>query len=188
MSVLVEAISVIVRKSSIEARFPGGWVAFEHAVPNGTLCADDDLARVGFMSPPDAKAFIVELETQGLRFLVDGIAGDVAVVDQQQGLMNPCTWLEFGRVPLDGDNTAAACWSPGSAGPTGPLVTPEGWEFEGSLTQHFQFVPTEQVDERLQLLHRDADHEVYLDLRTGKEISIARTRDEGGEEDGGIAR
>jgi hypothetical protein len=185
MSVLVEAISVIVLKSSIEARYPGGWPAFVEAVPNGTLCADDELARVGFMGPPDAKAFIVELETQGLRFLVDGVAGDVAVVDQQQGLMNPCLWLEFGRVTLDGGNTVAACWSPEGAGPAGPLATPEGWAFEGSLSQHFRFVPTEQVDERLQLLHRDADHEVYLDLRTGKEISIARTRDEEGGEEGG---
>jgi hypothetical protein len=185
MSVLIEAISVIVQKRAIEERFPGGWAAFEDAVPNGTLCADDDLARVGFMSPPDAKAFVAELETQGLRFLVDGVAGDIAVVDQQQGLLNPCAWLEFGRVSLDGNTSVAACWSPEGAGAAGPLATPEGWEFEGSLSQHFQFVPTEQVDQRLHLLHRDADHEIYLDLRTGKEISIARTRDESGDEDDG---
>ena len=178
MSVLVEAISVVVRRSAIEARYAGGWAAFEHDVPNGTLCADGDLARVGFMSPPDAQAFIAALEQDGLRFLVDGVATDLAVVDQQHGPLNPCRWLAFGRVPV-GAETVAACWLAEGAGPTGPLATPVGWAFEGSLSQHFGFVPTEHVDERLQLLRRDAGQDVYLDLGTGREVYIARTSDEG---------
>ena len=175
MSVLAEALSVVVLRSSIEAQYAGGWAAFANDVPNGTLCADGDLARVGFMSPPDAKAFIAELEGQGLRFLVDGVATDLAVVDQQHGPLNPCRWLAFGRVPVGDDDTVAACWLVGGEGPAGPLATPEGWEFAGSLSQHFGFVPTEQVEERLHLLRRDAGQDVYLDLRTGKELYIART-------------
>ena len=46
MAVLVEAISVIVQRDAIEKRFHGGWREFENAVPNSTLCADDELARV----------------------------------------------------------------------------------------------------------------------------------------------
>jgi hypothetical protein len=177
MAVLVEALSVVVRRDAIAVRYAGGWDAFGDDVPNGTLCADDDLARVGFMSPPDAQAFIAELETEGLRFLVDGVATDLAVVDQQHGPLNPCRWLAFGRVPVGAD-TAAACWLADGPGPTASLATPEGWTFEGSLSQHFGFVPADHVDERLHLLRRDAGQDVYLDLRTGNEIFIARTSDE----------
>jgi len=52
--VLVEAVSVIVRRDAIEARFNGGWSAFCRAVPIQTPCYGDDLAGVGFMSPHDA--------------------------------------------------------------------------------------------------------------------------------------
>lgn len=179
MAVLVEAISVIVRRDSIDDRYVGGWGAFEQHVPNATLCTDGSLARVGFMGPPDAKAFIADLETAGLRFLVDGVATDMAVVDQQQGLLNPCRWLAFGRRRLEADRTVAMCWRAGRDGPAGPLATPPGWEFEGSLSQQFRFVPTNEVADRLQLLRKD-DHgqDVYLDLDTGREIYIARTSDD----------
>jgi hypothetical protein len=178
MAVLIEAISVVVRRDRIAVRYAGGWEAFEHDVPNGTLCADDDLARVGFMSPPDAKAFIAALEEEGLRFLVDGIAEDVAVVDQQQGPLNPCRWLTFGKRTLEGGGTVATCWHTEGTGPAAPLATPAGWEFEGSLSQQFHFVPAERMEEHVHLLRRDAGQDVYLDLTTGREIYIARTEDE----------
>jgi hypothetical protein len=51
MAVLVEAISVVVRRDAIDRSYEGGWVAFVSSVPNATLCTDDQLARVGFMDP-----------------------------------------------------------------------------------------------------------------------------------------
>jgi hypothetical protein len=104
MAVLVEALSVVVRRDAIAVRYAGGWDAFA--------------------------------------------------------------------------DTAAACWLADGPGPTASLATPEGWTFEGSLSQHFGFVPADHVDERLHLLRRDAGQDVYLDLRTGNEIFIARTSDE----------
>jgi len=59
MAVLVEAISVIVRVDSINKKFPGGWIGFKDHVPNQTLCADNELARVGFMTSEDVKNFVV---------------------------------------------------------------------------------------------------------------------------------
>ena len=53
MAVLVEAISVIVRVDSINEKFPGGWIGFKDHVPNQTLCADNELARVGFIKALD---------------------------------------------------------------------------------------------------------------------------------------
>ena len=81
MAVLVEPISVVVRRDAINTRFIGGWPAFLESIPNRTLCADADLARVGFMSPDDVKAYASELEAGGLVFLLDGEAQDFALLD-----------------------------------------------------------------------------------------------------------
>jgi hypothetical protein len=54
MAVLVEAISVVVRRDAIDRSFEGGWMAFVSRVPNATLCTDNQLARVDFMDPEAA--------------------------------------------------------------------------------------------------------------------------------------
>jgi len=40
MPVLVEATSVIIKRSAIDEKWPGGWESFVRDVPNQTLCAD----------------------------------------------------------------------------------------------------------------------------------------------------
>jgi len=56
------------------------------------------------------------------------------------------------------------------------LATPKGWKFEGSLSQKFKFIPTDQVKDQLKFLRKEGDLDVYLDLNTGKEVSVGRTR------------
>lgn len=77
MAVLAEAISVVVRADRLLAVYPGGWDAFVGSVPNETLCADDELVRVGFMVPDDVRAYVAELERQGLIYLRGGEAQDL---------------------------------------------------------------------------------------------------------------
>ena len=55
MAFLVEAISVIVRCDAIERAYETGWDGFLEDVPNRTLCADPELARVGFMHPDNVQ-------------------------------------------------------------------------------------------------------------------------------------
>src|SRR5665213_1450094 len=111
MAVLVEATSVIVRRSAIEAHYAGGWQAFVADVPNGTACWDDDIARVGFMSPVDAEAYILQLEKAGLTFLRDDNALDIAVANQQDGLEFPAKWLQFAHLPIPAiGHEVALCW------------------------------------------------------------------------------
>lgn len=99
MAVLVEAISVVVRRDAIDRAFAGGWSAFLLSVPNATFCTDGELARVGFLSSPEAAGYVAELEAGGL-VLFDGHRFiDIAVVDQQGGPMRPCEWLEFNIFP-----------------------------------------------------------------------------------------
>jgi hypothetical protein len=45
MAILVEGISVIARRKTIEEKYPEGWAGFVRDVPNNTLCADEEIAE-----------------------------------------------------------------------------------------------------------------------------------------------
>jgi hypothetical protein len=180
VAVLVEGISVIVRRNAIETKLAGGWPRFVAEVPNATLCADDLLARVGFMSPADAKAFTDHLEQNGLCFLLEGRCQDIAVVDQLRGPTMPVDWLEYAQFPFgQTGGKVAACWlfeGPRVAagihlpGSRLELATPDGWRYDESLSADFTLVPTDQVQSRLRFLRNEGGVDVFLDSATGKEV------------------
>ena len=174
MAVLVEGLSGIVRIDSILLRFPGGWDGFADTCPNATLCADDKIARVGFMAPNDVKSFIERLESKGLRYMVDGVAADIAVVDQLQGLLVECNWLETGHVEPDGvHQPIAACRMIGCLSQV--IALPIGWSYEDSLSKNFEYLAPENVDKCMKFLYRDGGLEVYLNLITGRKMYVGRT-------------
>lgn len=152
MAVLAEAISVIVRKDAVAARLPGGEARFLELVPNRTLCDDQDLYRVGFLSPEETARFTDALQDAGLIFLGDDTcAVDLAVVDQQHGPTTACTWLGFGRAdPQGAGQWVSLCWLRAADGAPAdlagalaaqPLATPSGWRYETSLSRQFSFTP-----------------------------------------------
>lgn len=156
MAVLVECISVIVRRDRITEAYAGGWQSFLDDVPNSTLCYDDEVARVGFLGPEKVQGYIKLLEERGLVFLKAGKPIDIAVVDQQQGFTLPCDWLEFARLPFgDTGGKVGWCWlyedrrfgaGVHFKGKKMSLVTPPGWEYESSLSAEFTFVPIRPGD------------------------------------------
>jgi hypothetical protein len=180
MAVLVEAISVIVRRDAINRSYDGGWAGFLSHVPNNTLCADHELARVGFTDPKTVEHFINDLRRHGPVFLSNGKSIDIAVLDQQRGPTEPCDWLEFARLPFGKhDGYVAACWL--FEGPriaaglhmselNKNLATPVGWTFEGSLSERFVFVPNKGSMDRLKYLRTENGCDVFLDTSTGSEI------------------
>lgn len=174
MAVLIEAISVVVRADSIWNKFPGGWDEFKTIVPNQTLCADNEIARIGFMTPQDVESFVKKLQSQGLEFLRGAAAIDIAVADQMRGLTSKCSWLEFGHVKMGGSGSrVAACRLAGSQ--VMEVVTPPGWEFEGSLSSTFSFVPSEHAEKGMQFLRHENGLDVYFNPLTGKEVYVGRT-------------
>ena len=184
MAVLVEGTSVIVRRDAIESKYDGGWDTFVDNVPNATLCADDEITRVGFMGPADVEAFVRHLERMGLQFVQGGKAIDLAIADQQEGLITECGWLEFAKIGYRDQGKISTCWFfdsprivPGIhlRGRSMDIATPAGWKFEDSLSQKFQFVPTGQENERLKFLRSEDSIDVFLDLNTGKEVFLGRT-------------
>lgn len=151
MAVLVEAISVIVRKDAVSDRVQGGMTRLRSELPNRTFCDDEHICRIGFLSPEETASFADKLQALGLKFLDDkGAAIDFAVVDQQHGPTTVCAWLAFGRIPCDNaGNHVSACWLDASNSITtdehtlsaGTLATPSGWSFASSLSKNFQFTP-----------------------------------------------
>lgn len=181
MAVLVEAISVIVRRQAINERFKGGWPAFQRSIPNVTGCYDDDLARVGFMTPADVRAFVSMLEKGGLTFLCDGEAVDLTVVDQLKGPTVPTPWLEVGKIETFNPHIkVCACWLAGQQ--SYGIALPSEWEFEGSLSDRPGFVAEGTEGDRVKFLRHEGDLDVYLDLVSGNEAYVGRPTVEGDSE------
>jgi hypothetical protein len=172
MAVLAEAISVMVRVEAIRVKVNGGWAGFVAQVANDTLCTDNELARVGFMHPNDAIAFVKNLVAGGLTFLDSAqCAVDIAVVDQQTGPTTCCLWIDFLRVGIPGGTVSAARLKGSS---DGRLFCPPGWNFQNSLSRNFQFHPGTQADTHLRFLRHEGRVDVFLDQRTGKEMYVGR--------------
>lgn len=172
MAVLVEGISVVIRREAINARYPGGWERFVADAPNRTLCADPHLARVGFMVPDDVKGFIETLGRNAIAHHTANSSGDAVVVDQMSGPTSRCDWVEVGSVGIHGGKVAVARLS---GDQTNTVATPDGWKYEGSLSEKFTFVPTKGVPQALKFLRRENGVDVYLDLQTGREVYQGRT-------------
>ena len=149
VAVLVEGISVLVRKDAIQNKMTGGDARFRLLIPNSTFCEDEQLARVGFMDPADVESFIYELTELGLVAAENDKFIDIAVFDQQTGCTLTCDWIEFCRLPMEGGKVGAAWLYEGERMGVGvhmqsaniQLATPHGWQFKDSLSDKFQFIP-----------------------------------------------
>lgn len=172
MAVLVEALSVIVRRETIARRYDGAWPGFVADTLNKTMCADSDLARVGFMHPDDVRAFVDRLEQRGFVFLdATGAAVDIVVVDQQQGPTTPCGWIEFFRQEVPGGSVAAVRLANSQEN---NLVCPDGWELHNSLSNNFQFHPGTKPNENFDFVRHEHGNDVFRDRTTGKEFYMGR--------------
>jgi tetratricopeptide (TPR) repeat protein len=168
MSVLIEGISVVVREATVAQKYKGGLGQYARDCPNNTLCVDEHLARVGFLAPDDVQHYVQTLEKHNFVFATDDEFADIAIVDQIHGLTKKCRWLQFFRHP-DG---YSFCWQTGTE--PGKLSVPVGWRLENSLSKQFQFVPTEQVFQKLQFLRHEKGLDVFLDKETGEIVYMGR--------------
>jgi len=175
MAVLIEAYSVIIQRASIALRVPGGWGAFLAIVPNGTLCYDDYLVRVGFMDQRDVKTFVDLLERHGLRFFDGTEAVDIAVVDQREGPTCQCQWSTFLHVEsfkLGG--SLAVCRHVLDLTEGVQISCPAGWRYEQSLSKHYSFAPGSFASAGLRFLRREGNCDVYWNAFTEREVYVGR--------------
>jgi hypothetical protein len=168
VSVLAEALSIIVRRTTLQATYPGGVEAYQRACPNATFCADKNLTRIGFMVPADVERWLGHLQNAGLTFMLAGIAADIAVVDQFKGATTPCPWLEGGRSPKG----YSAVWLAGTE--PGELAHPPGWT--PSQSASLKFVGNKEVADRVLHMKSVPGMDILLDFKSGKEVYVGRVR------------
>lgn len=176
MPVLVEAISVIIRSDAIEERYLGGFDAFEAEIPNKTACSDGELVRVGFMVPADVESYIRRLSAKGLRYLAEGTAQDIVVVDQQSGPLVRCDWIEAERVSLDPEGTQTITIAQLVNSQVEGLATPEGWNYAESLSRSFSFsADVQNPSAGMRFLRHENGLDVYWDDLAAKEVFVGRS-------------
>jgi tetratricopeptide (TPR) repeat protein len=164
MAILIEAFSVVVRNSTIAAKYPGGRAGYERDCPNATYCSDDHLSRIGFMMQRDAEVFVAQLAAKGFTPSRNQAADDVTLVSQSEGPLQPCGWLELGQY-----QGVRIAWMAGSD--VGDLHAPPGWSLERPL----QWMSAEEARRRLEFVRSQDDLDVYRDKATGQELYVGRT-------------
>ena len=183
MPVLCEALSVVVRRDSIDKHLQGGWQNFIRKIPNSTFCTDGELARVGFMAPDPTMDFIKSLQKDGLQFdqMSDSKSvvreiDDIIVVDQIRGPTAECSWIEFGQLPF-GEDKVSACWLfEGERKGYGThfsstqmtLATPKNWS-----PSDLSFVDNTEIKDKLKYLRTEDGLDVFWDEDSKKEVFIA---------------
>lgn len=176
MAVLIEGISVLISRTSLDAKFPGGWDGFISITDDETFCMDDYLVRIGFMDPNDALLYIEKLEFCKLTHIKNNLSIDIALVDQHKGFNSDCDWAIFDHVYLDKEETQniSICLSVDDN--SNKLGLPKGWEYEESLTKHNRYISKEELAKEFKLLSRENGVDIYHNLQTGKKSYIASPR------------
>ena len=164
MSVLIEAISIVVPNRVLDAGYPQGVDGFARDCPNATFCTDGRLCRVGFMSARDTEFFLQLLRACGLDHRPAGPAGDVVVVDQNTGPAQPCVWLEFGHYEAGVAMAWHAQYRPGR------LIVPYGWD--DNRIDAFSYAPGTPFPRRLRYLRTEDRQDWDQDRRTGELLCV----------------
>jgi hypothetical protein len=175
MSVLIEGLTLVVKKLQLEMGYPGGADAFLEATlaletpPRFACTGDEWLVHIGFHDPDHLMPSLQLLYDHGLVAVDDGVFVDMAFVDQHHGPTMPCPWLEWKR-HKDGFTFA---WIAGTD-PSG-MVVYEGWTPENSRGME-RFDVRDDPD-RILPLGTSNGLETALDLKTGHVIEALPHRD-----------
>lgn len=167
MAVLIEACSVVIRLAALP-KIPGGLNALKTFSPVGTLCIDNELIRVGFMSGDEAEAYCRRLLIEGLESGLPGPQKDFCIVDQIAGVIGPVNWLETGRITLAAGKQVWAARLKGSTNNT--LFSPDGWKYEESISANPTYVSKSAVNSEMEFIRHDNGIDVFRDRRTGREM------------------
>lgn len=177
MSVLVEALCLIVPRSVLDLRYPGGTEGYfaELARPSAehrNVCADEHLLSVSFYTPDAAERAIACLLDVGFVESRDDDSSEFSLVDQNSGPMMQVPWLKWSQ-----DEAGYTCaWLEGTE--RGELAVPLEWTLGQSL-RLTRFDARTPPHERLKL-SEDKGVETWLDLMTGrilKRLRIGVNRD-----------
>lgn len=162
MSVLIEALTVVVQRASLERAHPDGADAVRAQLGSGEIgarwvTADDHLVAASFL-PEQLPGALQLLMGLGLTVIDDERYVDVAIVDHLLGLNWACEWLEW-QPPHAGRYSVA--WLAGAE--AGELAIPNGH----TPGQEPLFRPDPSREPGLMRLSGDPTGEYWLNTATG---------------------
>ncbi len=104
MSVPIEFISLVIRRSSLDKSYPGGSTQFIKdygPFDNRVNAFDSDLVKFGAMNPRDIDDLITELTTYGLEGRPKTTQSDewidFCIIDELLGITGTCHWMVYER-------------------------------------------------------------------------------------------
>ena len=164
MAVIIEAITVVVRRDAARRAFAGNDAPLATLAPNRSGRQDEHLYAIGFMNQLDAEAFVRRaLEPRGLTWTQGDEAVDLTLVYQHTGLLHYTPWLEVGQYPVEGGAVTAA-WLSGTE--PGALSTHSFWNFKGYM--QISSAPLEGNDAWQEIPSDDPRQRAFLNLETGE--------------------
>ncbi|CAN5308847.1 hypothetical protein BH09GEM1_BH09GEM1_18540 [soil metagenome] len=168
MSVLVEALSLIIPRTVLDVSYPGGTDAFmrkmcDPDIPSLLVSADDELVSVSFPGAEAATDITTELLALGITAVDEDCFIEMVFVDQSDGPTMPCDWIEWRKD--DAGNTC--CWLAGTD--PDPIHAPTNWTPAHSL--HPKSHDHRDEPGRCVKLADDGSTETWLDLQTGHVMS-----------------
>ena len=171
MSVLIEAVSLVVPRRLLDLRFPGGTNGFSAelsrpSAENRHVCADTHLLCVSFFILEAADRTAAVLAAAGMIESRSGIYADFAIIDQKQGPLLDCPWIEWTREPAG----YSCAWLADTD--RGELAVPSNWNVnESRRLSRMDAAASDRF-----LLSQEDGVETWLDLRTGRIGKRERTR------------
>jgi hypothetical protein len=168
MSVLVEALSLIIPRTVLDVSYPGGTDAFmrkmcEPDIPSLLVCADDELVSVSFPGAQAATAVSAQLLDLGIIAVDEDCFMEMAFVDQAVGPTMPCDWIEWRK----DEAGYTCCWLAGTD--PDPMHAPLNWTPGQSHHQGCQ--DHREEPGRCVKLADDDGTETWLDFKTGHVVS-----------------
>ena len=94
MPISIEFINLIIRKSTLEAKYQGGLEQFINDVPNESFRDDDELVRYGCINGNALERFIDLILERGLEYK-DKETDDFVVINALSGATWDVDWLEY---------------------------------------------------------------------------------------------
>lgn len=178
MSVLVEALGLIVPRMVLDVSYPGGADAFirelsEADAPCRRFCADEQLVSVSFDGRDDAQSIAIHLCNLGIIAVDDHRYQELAFVDHACEPSMPCDWLELRHH----EEAFTSCWMAGTD--PGHFHAPASWILERSPALATGDIRDEPG--RCMLLADEDGRETWLDFVTGAIISGLPPREVGAE-------
>ena len=151
MAVLIEMISVIIKRSSIENNLPSNqYLALMDYVLQNPSCMDEDILCIHMNSPMLTSSFVDFSKECHLNW-----GEDFIIVDQNDGVTTDCEWIQFTHIGADEPMAVGVFFDGPKSFGDGlyiknkdnlKVVVPQGWKYEGSMSQEHTVTLLEDLE------------------------------------------